>query len=306
MYDPKRPTAKDILDGILRALHDAQEPFDEGLVLVPAVFYVRLHPDAYLDLKPLMPRIREQAMVRLDAELERLNASGGTSWLRRLLAPLRRFFSAEAYLSSGIPSAATVERAAEAWSVDFGVSAEEGAGLDHLAVETDFGLKAQQSYRGRPTVNIRRTTRRLPDGRFETVLMADRPEAGGPASPELAGRPTSARNVLARLSYEDLSGRHTFYMQKAQIIIGRKDDPAHYLDIALQTLPDVSREHVRIRHADADFWIKDVSQYGVTVDGEAIPTSMNAAGEDTNEWHPLPRRAIIGLADVVHVDFEAL
>jgi hypothetical protein len=51
MTPKQRPTAKKILEGIVQAMYDAQEPLDDGLVLVPPLYNVLLHMDAYQDLQ---------------------------------------------------------------------------------------------------------------------------------------------------------------------------------------------------------------------------------------------------------------
>ncbi|MEM1126655.1 MAG: FHA domain-containing protein [Bacteroidota bacterium] len=297
----QRPTARDILEALVQALHGAQEPFDDDLVLVPAFYEVRLHPDVYLELKALMPRIQAQAQKRLDAELARLSVKRGL--LSRLADPVLRWFSADRYLRGRSRAGLTYERSGAAWQIEFGVTDRPEADLGFLAIETDFGMRAAAEYRGQPTINIRRTTRRLPTGGFETVLSAARP---GRSTQEI--RTPGARAVLARLRYEDRQGEHVYYMQKAEIVIGRQDEGGTALDIALDTLADVSREHLRIRHEEAatgsGFWAQDVSQFGVTVNG--APLTSGTAAVATEVWQPLPAQAEIGLAGVVFIDFEAL
>ena len=318
MSEIQRPTAKRILEGILQAMFDSQEPLDEDLVLVPSVFDVLLHPKAFQELKVLMPRIKTQARKRMDEELEQLNryrSIGSRGLLRRLLNPLLRLFFVDRYLQQTSNRPITYERAGDGWTIDFLVTANPSAETSYLAVETSFAEQAQPSFRGRPTITIRRRTTLLPDGRFETVLSSvsagakkEKRRSSDLVSTRRPTRTTSSTNVLARLSYEDNGGRHVYYMKKEQIIIGRRDDPAHYLDVALDTLPDVSREHARIRHdaASGNFLIKNVSRFGATVDGEKIEPSLNDDDEDVNTWHPLPHFAEIGLADAVFIHFEAL
>lgn len=314
MTEKKRPTAKNILDGVVQAMIDAQEPLDDDLALIPANYEVYIHPRAYRELQSLMPRIKEQVDKRLDHELARLNSrrSGGQGFFKRAFFPLTRLLFADRYFQQDVRPI-TYERAGEAWRVDFSVTAEPDAGVDYLVVESDFGLQKQPHYKGRPTINIRRRTTMQPDGRFETVISAERPRKGRVR--EQRGRPTyaptpaaPATDVLARLSYEDSSGRHTYYMRKAHIVVGRQDDPPSALDVALRTRPDVSREHLRIRHdaRSGEFAIKDLSQYGSTVDGRKLGSSLNENNEDLNVWHPLPRTAEIGLADIIFIQFEAL
>ena len=342
MVEKKRPSAKNILVGVVQAMRDAHEPLDEDLALVPAHYEVYIHPRAYQELQSLMPRIKEQVRKRLDEELERLNSrrKGGQGFFRRLLGPLARLLFADRYFHQEIgPS--TYERSGDAWRVEFSVTAEPDAEIDYLMVESDFGMQKQPVYKGRPTINIRRRTTMLPDGRFETTISAKRPTPARKQeaqrrtpSPERSreqgrtpgrergreqsrqrGRATyaptpavPAADVLARLSYEDNSGRHIFYMRKEQIIIGRQDDPGSALDVAFQTRPDVSREHLCIRydaHSGA-FAVKDLSQYGSTLDGKVLPSSLGDDNEDLDRWHPLPRTAEIGLANIIFIQFEAL
>ncbi|ARA91997.1 hypothetical protein AWN76_001650 [Rhodothermaceae bacterium RA] len=304
MTTRERPTARNILDGILQAMYDAQEPLDEHLVLVPAQYEVYVHPEAYLALQPLFPRIKAHAETRLDEELERLNqrrADGLEGWMQRLWHALGRLLSAERY-ARRTPQGRVFERSASRWQIEFAVTAEPGAEPSYLAVETDFGTTPRTAYRGRPTVHIRRRTTMLPDGRFETVLTASRPSAPSRATADVLPR----RDALARLRYEDHRGAHVYYMKKEEIVIGRRDDTPRDLDIALDTLPDVSREHLRIRYDPERraFALRDVSQYGVTINGTRVPT-----GGDTTAaplWHPLPGSAEIGLADAVFIQFDAL
>jgi len=312
MTEKKRPTAKNILDGIVQAMIDAQEPLDDDLALVPANYEVYIHPRAYQELQSLMPRIKEQVRKRLGQELDRLNSrrSGGQGLFKRLFFPLTRLLFADRYFQQDVRPI-TYERSGETWYVDFSVTAEPDAEIDYLVVESDFGLQKQPKYKGRPTINIRRRTTMQPDGRFETVISAKRPRKGRVrergARATYAPTPAST-DVLARLSYEDNSGRHIYYMRKAQIVVGRQDDPMPALDVALHARPDVSREHLRIRHdtRSGEFAVKDLSQYGSTVDGRKLASSLNENNEDLNVWHPLPRVAEIGLADIIFIQFEAL
>lgn len=290
-------------------MYDAQEPLDEGLVLVPPVYNVLLHLEAYQALQALLPRVEQQARHRLDDELVRLNKrnSRALGWFRRFVHQLKRLFSAERYVQRLYRGAASYERAGEAWRVIIGVTSAPDADAGYLAVETDFDTEVPMAYRGRPTINIVRRTVVRPDGRFETVVTARRP--GGTLEPKRRGtQPLPASNPLARLSFEDENGRHIYYMTKSQISIGRQDGGVAGTDVALSTMPDVSREHAFIRH-DAEsgtFTIKDTSRYGLTVDGEPVPARVGGQEEHVDDWYPLPRKAEVGLADVIFITFEAL
>jgi hypothetical protein len=308
MTPKQRPTAKKILEGIVQAMYDAQEPLDDGLVLVPPLYNVLLHMDAYQDLQSLLPRIRQQARKRLDDELAGLNKRRHVGRLRRALGrvyhALQRLLFAERYLQRLQESEAHFERAGEAWQVDIGVTAALDADISYLVVETDFDAKMPVSsqYKGRPTINIQRRTMVRPDGRFETIVSVKRPTAGAATMRQLPVRAAHGIDTRARLSFEDRKGRHIYYMTKPEISIGRLDGPDSAVDVPLDTLPDVSREHACIRYNEAEgtFAIRDLSRFGVTVNGQAIQTLSE------KDWHPLPDKAELGLADVLFITFEVL
>jgi pSer/pThr/pTyr-binding forkhead associated (FHA) protein len=120
---------------------------------------------------------------------------------------------------------------------------------------------------------------------------------------------TKEMEAYATIEYEDQAGRQTYRMAKNQIVIGRGGRD-YWTDLKLTTLPDVSREHVRLRRdaQSGEFFIKDLSRLGTSVNGEQIPTSVEYVdGEkrDKNVEVKLPATARIGLADVVFLDFKA-
>ena len=79
----------------------------------------------------------------------------------------------------------------------------------------------------------------------------------------------------------------------------------YWVDVALETVPDVSREHVRIRWdaASRRFLARDLSSFGTTVDGVPLPPRPEGGGE--GDEAPLPARATIGLAGAIGLAFEA-
>ena len=170
-----RPTARDIVESVVQAMHDAHEPLDEGIVLVPAVYDVLIHPEAYRELEPILSRIRNQAKQRLEGEIERLNRSSG-GFAGRLLRPLLRLFYPDHRLRRLVPGGQRVERSGDAWAVDVLVTAEHAARMDFLAVETDFGGRVSPVMRGDTGLHRRRRTTRLPEGGYETILITP---AGG-------------------------------------------------------------------------------------------------------------------------------
>jgi len=80
--------------------------------------------------------------------------------------------------------------------------------------------------------------------------------------------------------------------------------------VKLDTLPDVSREHFRLRRdpADGKFYLKDLSRLGTTINGTPAPSSLEVTeGErrDRNLEARVPEKARIGLAGVVFLDFRS-
>jgi hypothetical protein len=103
--------------------------------------------------------------------------------------------------------------------------------------------------------------------------------------------------AFAYLRYADQQGPHTFDVTKNQVVIGR-GGRSYWVDLKLETLPDVSREHCRIRRdtETGRFSVEDVSQFGTAVNGK--PVGRNQSAE-------LPARATISLAGVIDLQWEA-
>ena len=84
----------------------------------------------------------------------------------------------------------------------------------------------------------------------------------------------------------------------------------YWTDIKLDTLADVSREHFRLRRdpESGEFFLKDLSRLGTTVNGEAVPSSIDFTdGEkrDRQVETPVPAKARIGLAGVMFLEFRS-
>jgi pSer/pThr/pTyr-binding forkhead associated (FHA) protein len=79
--------------------------------------------------------------------------------------------------------------------------------------------------------------------------------------------------------------------------------------VRVDAAPDVSREHVRLRRdtTTGQFFLKDLSRYGTTVNGQRVTSSIETSDggkRDINLEVPLPAVARIGLADMVFLDFR--
>ncbi len=97
-------------------------------------------------------------------------------------------------------------------------------------------------------------------------------------------------------------------MTKNQIVIGRGGRD-YWTDLKLNTLPDVSREHLRLRRdaETGEFYVKDLSRLGTSVNGEKIPSSVEYVDGDKRDKNvevKLASPARIGLADVLFLEFR--
>src|SRR4051794_27149862 len=279
---PARINGEDILSEILRNL-------EEGLfkirhtALVPSIYRVYLHPEELEPLRGALPYLVEEVKRALDDKLAEWNAA------RKSPGFLNR-------LAGAVKDQTEYKRIGDEWTVEFFPDINGEIQKGEIEIHSDFGAAPKPEYgSGSLTRRIVKTAA----GRHETVSTVREEE---PTAPIEAGP------AIAVIRYEDDLGPHVYNMSKEQIVVGR-GGKAYWVDVKLNTLPDVSREHCRIRRdgASGRFYIKDVSQFGTTVNGTAVPPSMERVdGEerDKNVEAPLPNRARIGLADTVFLDFE--
>jgi pSer/pThr/pTyr-binding forkhead associated (FHA) protein len=133
------------------------------------------------------------------------------------------------------------------------------------------------------------------------------PLAGAPGTPVNAPRSTPVRG-LAEIALADNLGPRVFVMDKPDIKIGRGGQ-FRLVDLQLDAPIRISRVHARIRRDDRGrFFIKDLSEWGTTVDGHRIARGVTKEGDEVREIDveaELPPRARIGLADVLFLEFTA-
>ena len=239
-------------------------------VLVPCIFNVYLHPRDYDLIKPIAELIREEAVRALKEHLSDLNKP-------RTARPFgKRFGSA----SEPRPEYKILEKQ---WVIQFHGDQEERLRPGEIEIYSVLGSARPKDFgAGAMTTFITRH----PAGDSMTVAGN-----GGAARDQLPARP-----VFARVRYQDAGMDKTFVMNSEEIVIGR-GGKAVWVDLKLDTMPDVSREHCRIRR-DAEtgrFTIEDASQFGTAVNGK--PVGSGAA--------ELPKRATISLAGVLDLQWEA-
>jgi pSer/pThr/pTyr-binding forkhead associated (FHA) protein len=295
----QRITAKEIIETIVDAMHSALEPLIYS-VLAPSIYQVHLGSSDFERLAGIFPRIIEETKLKLDQELDELNRGGVVKRVRR------RFLKVE-----GV----SYESAEGDWYISFQENADEDLEAGSFDVSIELTLPAQSELSGASTKRI--TFRRSSLGETRKIRESiERPSQQSPSrstiEPE-ASVPTSeeeTQRIFASLSYEDDKGSQTFQMTKNQIVIGR-GGMDYWIDLRLYTSDDVSREHARLRRdpATGKFYIKDLSTHGTTVDNKKIPSSIEFAGDvrrDINVELELPAKALIGLADIVFINFRAI
>jgi hypothetical protein len=281
---PHPATARDIILEIVRNMREGLEPLHYS-TLPPAIFHVYLHASDMERLRGILPRIVDEARRALDAELENLNRAslGERLKLARRSEPL-------------------IVAPEGGWQIRILEDTDEDAAPGDIAISSELALPAKDEL-GSGSMTKRIATRRM--GGVESSKQSYDAAPPVPAAP--AADADAA--AFAVIEYEDGTGHKTYRMTKDEIVVGRGGRD-YWTDIKLETLPDVSREHFRLRRdpASGQFFLKDLSQLGTTIDGAKAPASMVVeAGQkrDRNLEAPVPARARIGLAGVVFLEFRS-
>ena len=336
MHAAERATGKDIILDIVENMRAYQEELLYSSV-VPTAFEVHLHPDDYDRLEGIFPAIAAETRRALDEELARQNRRRGPTWLRKLARPggpvqpahdgwtVAFFRDENEELQPGeviVDSRLTVQQAPElgagtrtrriTTSRLGGQTSTKSQVVDEPATATVAApppipatlpppLPATSS-RAIPAPPEIATTRS--DATARTVLSM----AGGVGDQPAPVAVDTSTAVFATLTFEDNSGRRTHAVTQSPLVIGR-GGAGYWVDLRVEAAPDVSREHVRLRRdaSTGQFFLKDLSLYGTTVNGERVASSIDASGgakRDVNLEVPLPPVARIGLADMVFLDFR--
>jgi hypothetical protein len=289
---------------------------EEGLfrirrkTLVPAIYRIYLYPEDYEPFRNVTPFVAGEIRAALDERLAQWNGSK-----RRLAAALLEKIGA----GESAPPGEFV-RAAPQWMVDIYPDLDGKLKPGEIEIYSELGAPEKTEYgAGSLTRRIFPSPSAPPEGAApEGESSATRRTPGtinesSSASPVATPLPAGASvsegttpssddertkvRAFAYLSYADEHGQKTFEMTKNQIVIGR-GGRSYWVDLKLDTLPDVSREHCRIRrHPDTGrFTIEDASQFGTAVDGK--PVSRNGSAD-------LPPRATISLAGVIDLKWQS-
>ena len=286
-------TARDIILEIVRNMKEGLEPLHYS-TLPPSIYHVYLHPHDMDRLRGILPRIVDEAHRALDSELESLNKASLTERLK--------------ISRRDVPKVSPPEGG---WQIRLLENTDDDVEPGDIVIHSELALPAKPEF-GAGSMTKRISTRRntaASSATYKTVAPAAAAPAPVPDPAAATPAPALAVPGNALIEYEDKSGRHTFQVSRDEIVIGRGGRD-YWTDLKLETAPDVSREHVRIRRdpATGAFFLKDLSRLGTTVNGEKVPSSIEFVdGEkrDRNLEVPLPETARIGLADVVFLEFRA-
>ncbi len=279
--DRPAATGRDIILEVVRNMREGLEPLHYS-TLPPSVYHVYLHPDDLDRLRGIVPRLVEEARRALDTELESLNRAS----LPERMKLARR-------------SLPKVEAPQGGWQVQILENTDDDVSPGDIVIYSELGLPVRQEF-GSGSTTKRIATRRLSGE--TTTAISSAAAAASPASSNAA--------AYALIEYQDNGGRQTYHMTKDQIVVGRGGRD-YWTDVKLDTLPDVSREHFRLRRdpATGKFFLKDLSRLGTTINGELVPSSVEVvegARRDLDVEAPVPETARIGLAGVLFLEFRSL
>jgi len=276
---PRRP-ARDLIEAVIENMRRNLEPLRYS-ILAPSRYLVYLHPAEYARLESVIPVLQDETIRALAEELDALN--------RRSI--VRRY--ADRIKGRRQPS---VERAAAEWHVEFLADPDGEVAEGAILIDSELRLPAN------PELSAGERTRRITTVHLgQRITTRQRPsEDATPALP--------APRVFACLTYDDDAGHHAIDIVKDSVTIGR-GGITYPVDIKVASSADVSREHARIRRdaPSGRFFLIDLSTLGTTLNGRHVPRGydeVDGSKRENGMETPLSTGARIGLADIVHLQFE--
>lgn len=281
MPHTRRP-AGDLIDAIVQNMRANLETLRYSTV-APSHYTVYVSPAEHARLEGLIPRLRAETIRALDEELARLNRGS------RLRRPLGR------WLGGPRPH----ESAEMQWHIEFLPDLDDDLTENQdIIVQSDLVLPAE------PELGGGERTRRVRTRYAGSATTRSEPHVSTTSATP------AAQAAFARLAYTDRQGPHRHDITRDSTTIGR-GGTMYPVDVRVVTSDHVSREHARIRRdpATGSLFLIDLSTLGTTLDGQPVPRGFdeNEGGKRENGAEiPLPRRARIGLAATVFMDFEVL
>jgi len=326
---PGRLNGDDLIAEVLRNM-------EEGLfrirrkTIVPSIYRIYLNSQDYEPFRDVVPFIAGEIRAALDDSLAKWN---GSKRNLPLAVPVRSLLGKIGVGDSAPPS--EFVRVSDSWTVEIYPDLDEKLQPGEIEVYSELGTPEKPEYgagsltrrifprasdTGKPapaaSAPSSEVSETIPPDSAEfdaapTVATVRSPAASAEMEAESPNAGSEANNseddpqdhgtkgrAFAYLRYADQQGEKTFEVTRNQIVIGR-GGRSYWVDLRLETLPDVSREHCRIRRdpETGRFTIEDTSQFGTAVNGK--PVLQGAPAE-------IPRRATISLAGVIDLQWEAL
>jgi hypothetical protein len=242
------------------------------LVIAPAEYHIYLHPDDFRTVEGIVPVVIDSIQRSLNERVEVLNAQ---SWWSRFIRGRQ----------------VQIEVPKSGWMINVKPATNGEVAPGEIGIVSRLSLPINPRFEsGGGTTRIRRT---VVSG-TERRTREDETSAGN-AEP------------LAVLRYEDTSGPHEYLMRRDSISLGR-GGIAHWVDLTLVGSQRISREHCRIRRGvDGAFLLRDVSQWGTTINGVRVPTAdgeghQSAPGAEAEQ--ALLDGDVIRLADEIRLTFH--
>lgn len=286
--------------------------------LAPGFFRISLRQPDYERIEGSLPNIIESAHRALDSELDRLNRDISETGRPGLLSRLKRGktekaffkpytgwdirFSVDEHLAEGQP-----------YRIDIAPDAQTQTGL---TLDEESPASASESEPAPDTPDnaaLLQAETEASDSfkpQSPSQLAVTLPSNAAPVTLQTQPEGAPPENAYAEISFTDERGPQFYYMTKPRIVVGR-GGREYWVDLKLQTVPDVSHEHLRIRYDEHNrrFLLKDLSTYGTTINGVLVASSLEQKGSgkrDIDLWVDLPAEARLGLAEVLFLDFKSL
>jgi len=332
-------TGKRIILEIVREMRDGLHPLLYSRV-APGLYCVYLHPEDFSRLEGLVPRIRAEAQRALAEEMRRLNEPArpqGLRWFTATEEPAPPIdLPAQGWeiqiepdrddeVAPGtfvilsrltLPALPQFEGGAPTTKVFKTVVAGETRTKTEQVFQTARPPAAVTALEPAPVpapaavavpepapVSTPAAVAAPEPTRLPAPVAAS--EAVTTAALQTSGRTARA---LAQIAVEDARGARLFVMDKPDIKIGRGGQ-FRLVDLQLDGPTRISRVHARIRRDEQGrFFIKDLSEWGTTVNGQRIARGVIKEGDEIREIDveaELPARARIGLAETLFLDFIA-
>ncbi len=278
---PGRLQGDDLVAEVLRNMEEGLFRIRKKTV-VPAIYRIYLNPEDHAQFRDVENFVRSEIRAALD---ERLAAWNG-SRLRLAKVLLEKIGAADA------SDAGEYVRVADDWTVEIYPDVDGKLTAGEIEIHSELGSPQKTELGGGSM------TRRIIPQKADApaAQTAARPATTPPPPDDLSDEDRTKGRAFAHITYVDQSGPKVFEITKNLTVIGR-GGRSYWVDVRLETLPDVSREHCRIRR-DPDsglFTLEDVSQFGTSVNG--IPVGKDASVE-------LPPTATLNLAGVADLTWQ--